>query len=289
MSVARTAAGTAAATLLALAANLGRFAVAAPGKHQECPPGRRTPRYPTLMPSSHVREIRARERRHARPGDVLQRRPERLTVGRGHQHRRPDPRPRRSAMWASMSLSTSLSSSIFGLAKTAKPTLRSASTQGRTTSALPGAMLVNTVASGSSDDRPADPADSSAVRASSQRPSASKRGRCAAVGRPPRIEPSPMSRLGASHTSSTRCGAGSTTSVPASGTAGNRSLVCVFGHAHGRLSQMQFGYRAARVVGLRLVLGGRALHRDADRCLSSPGSTRRSRGSASPASAICSA
>ena len=53
-------------------------------------------------------------------------------------------------MWLSMSASTSLSSSIFGFAKTAKPTLRNASTQGRTTSALPGAMLVKTVASGSS-------------------------------------------------------------------------------------------------------------------------------------------
>ncbi len=106
-------------------------------------------------------------------------------------------------MWASMSRSTSLSSSIFGLANTANPTLRSASTQGRTTSALPGAILVKTVASGSTTT-PGRSALTSAVRASSQRPSASKRGRSVAVGRRPRIEPRPMSRLGASHTSRTR-------------------------------------------------------------------------------------
>jgi hypothetical protein len=63
-------------------------------------------------------------------------------------------------------------------------------------------MLVNTVASAST--RCTLPTDSSAVRASNQRPSASKRGRYAAVGRPPRIAPRPMSRFGASHTSNTR-------------------------------------------------------------------------------------
>ncbi len=84
------------------------------------------------------------------------------------------PSPRRSSMWWSMSASTSLSSSTFGLANTAKPTLRKASTQGRTTSALPGAMLVKTVASGS---RVAvSVAESSAVRESSHRPRASNRG-----------------------------------------------------------------------------------------------------------------
>ena len=124
----------------------------------------------------------------------------------------------RRAMWASMSLSTSLSSSTFGLAKTAKPTLRSASTQGRTTSALPAAILVNTVASGSSVI-PGYNSDRSAVRFSSHRPRASNRGRWAAVGLPPRMEPRPMSRLGASHTSSTRMVAGSCS------TAGGASMV----------------------------------------------------------------
>ena len=107
----------------------------------------------------------------------------------------------RFSMCSSMSASTSESSVDLGLAKTAKPTLRSASTHGRTFSEEPWAMLVNTVASASSCS--SSPRERSAVCASSQRPSASKRGRKAAVGRPPRIEPSPMSRFGASHTSST--------------------------------------------------------------------------------------
>ena len=110
------------------------------------------------------------------------------------------PSSRRRRMWSSMSGSTSESSPIFGLANTAKPTLRSASTHGRTMSAEPGAMLVNTVASGSM----CVPTSSarSIVRSTSQRPTASKRGRCAAVGREPRIAPRPMSMFGASQTSS---------------------------------------------------------------------------------------
>src|ERR1700752_2006292 len=56
-----TAAGTAAARPLARAANLGRFAGAALGRRRECPPSRRTPRYPTLAPNLHVREIPALE------------------------------------------------------------------------------------------------------------------------------------------------------------------------------------------------------------------------------------
>src|SRR5690349_23062810 len=58
-SVAMTAAGTAAAMLPARAASPGRSVAAVPGKHQECPLDRQSPRYPTLAPSSHVREIRA--------------------------------------------------------------------------------------------------------------------------------------------------------------------------------------------------------------------------------------
>jgi hypothetical protein len=83
----------------------------------------------------------------------------------------------------------------FGFANTAKPTLRSASTHGRTTSVLPGATLVNTVASATASG----PASSS-----SQRPTASNRGRNAAVGRAPSSEPRLMSMFGASHTRSTR-------------------------------------------------------------------------------------
>src|SRR4029078_11269417 len=60
-SVARTAAGKAAARPLARAENLGRLAVAVLGTHPECLPGRRTPKYPRLAPNSHVREIRAPE------------------------------------------------------------------------------------------------------------------------------------------------------------------------------------------------------------------------------------
>ena len=78
------------------------------------------------------------------------------------------PSPARSPMWLSMSSSTSESSEVFGFANTANPTLRSASTQGRTVSTLPGATLVNTHASASA---------SGPARSSSQRPTASKRGR----------------------------------------------------------------------------------------------------------------
>ena len=78
------------------------------------------------------------------------------------------PSAERMPMWASMSSSTSESSLVFGLAKTAKPTLRRASTQGRTISMLPGATLVNTHASASA---------SGPARSSSQRPTASNRGR----------------------------------------------------------------------------------------------------------------
>ena len=80
-------------------------------------------------------------------------------------------------------------------------------------------------------------ADSSAVRASSQRPSASNRGRCAAVGLPPRIEPRPMSRLGASHTSSTRAvGLGRLSTVGGDLTS-DAHVPDVFGEAHGCFSQ----------------------------------------------------
>ena len=98
-------------------------------------------------------------------------------------------------MWPSMSSSISESSDVLGLANTAKPTLRSASTHGRTTSVLPGTTLVNTQASATA---------CSPARSSSQRPTASKRGRNAEVGRAPSSEPRLMSMLGASHTSSTR-------------------------------------------------------------------------------------
>ena len=98
-------------------------------------------------------------------------------------------------MWASMSSSISESSVVLGLAKTAKPTLRSASTHGLITSVLPGTTLVNTQASATASG----PASSS-----SQRPTASKRGRNADVGRAPSSEPRLMSMLGASQTSSTR-------------------------------------------------------------------------------------
>ena len=100
-------------------------------------------------------------------------------------------------MWASMSSSTSLSSVTFGLANTAKPTLRSASTHGRTTSVLPGTTLVKTQASATA---------SGPATSSSQRPTASKRGRNADVGRAPSSEPRLMSMFGASQTSSTRSG-----------------------------------------------------------------------------------
>ena len=89
---------------------------------------------------------------------------------------------RRCSMWSSMSRSTSLSSSIFGLAKTAKPTLRSASTHGRTTSALPGAMLVKTVASGSTDDAGLRRAD---LRGAGQQPAAQRVEARAFQGRRP--------------------------------------------------------------------------------------------------------
>ena len=107
-------------------------------------------------------------------------------------------------MWASMSSSTSLSSVTFGLANTANPTLRNASTHGRTTSVLPGTTLVNTHASAVA----AGPATSS-----SQRPIASNRGRNAEVGRAPSSEPRLMSMLGASQTSSTRSGRSGTAAV----------------------------------------------------------------------------
>jgi hypothetical protein len=91
-------------------------------------------------------------------------------------------------------MSSSMSdSSILGLANTANPVLRSASTQGRTKSVLPDATLVNTVASGSV---------STPAWEINQRPSASNLGRDAELGRPPRIEPRLMSILGASQTSS---------------------------------------------------------------------------------------
>ena len=64
---------------------------------------------------------------------------------------------------------------------------------GLTTSALPGAILVKTVASGSTKRcrgrRPTLRCGPAAIGR------ASNLGRCAAVGRPPRIEPRPMSRL----------------------------------------------------------------------------------------------
>ena len=134
--------------------------------------------------------------------NLFQRSTKRLTIGgRHHQRREPlltaqfDVRacrgqrrcPRRSSAWRRPRI----------------PTLRNASTQGRTTSALPGAMLVKTVASGWITT-PGRLALTSAVRASSQRPSASNRGRSMAVGRRPKMEPRPMSRLGASQTSKTR-------------------------------------------------------------------------------------
>src|SRR5947209_11598513 len=97
----------------------------------------------------------------------------------------------RDRMCVSMSSSMS-DSSIFGLAKTANPVLRSASTQGLTKSVLPGATLVNTVASGSV---------SVPARAINHRPRASNRGRDAELGRPPKMEPRLMSILGASQTS----------------------------------------------------------------------------------------
>ena len=190
-------------------------------------------------------------------------------------------------MWSSMSLSTSLSSSILGLANTAKPTLRSASTHGRTTSALPDAMLVKTVASGSSvtcGSSSARAADRSAVWASSQRPSASNRGRCAAVGLPPRMEPRPMSRLGASQTRSTRSGAGTGAARRLGDLA---KSVDLFGHAHGAFSQRNsvtalptcWAFASYFVTGRRTEIGSSSASSD----------TRRSSGSASPTSAICSA
>src|ERR1700726_3562023 len=177
-------------------------------------------------------------------------------------------------MWASMSWSTSLSSSIFGLAKTANPTLRNASTQGRTTSALPGAMLVKTVASGSMTT-PGRAGLASAVRASSQRPRASNRGRSMAVGRRPRMEPRPMSRLGASQTSSTRPAGGWKLLRPsADRTAGDSSgsgvasdaafassvrLILI---AYSSSKPDEFVHGTARFFGLGLVLGGGAHDRD---------------------------
>ena len=101
--------------------------------------------------------------------------------------------PRLAWMWSSMSGSTSESSVSLGLAKTPKPTLRMASTQLRMASALPGVTLVKTPASGS--------APTAWACSTSQRPMTSKRGRCAASGRWPRMDPRPMSILGASHTS----------------------------------------------------------------------------------------
>src|SRR6185312_14808391 len=181
----------------------------------------------------------------------------------------------RWAMWLSMSTSTSLSSSIFGFAKTANPTLRSASTQGRTTSALPGAILVKTVASGSMETS-SRPADRSAVRASSQRPRASNRGRCAAVGRPPRMEPRPMSRFGASQTSRTRDVLGDTSCVSTISSARvmprlplapvlaslRSSLALAFGCSWSALLPEQLGDGAVRIVRLRLVFGDGARHGD---------------------------
>ena len=117
------------------------------------------------------------------------------------------PSARRASMWASMSSSTSESSVDLGFAKTANPTLRSASTHGRTISVEPGTTLVNTVAS-ATPSGPASP--------SSQRPTASKRGRNAEVGRAPSSDPRLMSMFGASQTSSVRPGPSGTTTGPGS-------------------------------------------------------------------------
>ena len=149
-STTRTAAGMAAATPCS-GSESRPIRGKALGKRRECPRDRQSPRYPTLTPSWHVREIRARGR-GAGARDVLQRRPERPPSAEATKHRGQTLAAAQRDVGQHVT-STSLSSSTFGLANTANPTLRRASTQGRTTSALPGAMLVNTVASGSGDVR----------------------------------------------------------------------------------------------------------------------------------------
>ena len=74
---------------------------------------------------------------YAVAGDFLERQSERLSVRGGDAHAgQPLAVAQRDVV--EHVASTSLSSSILGLANTAKPTLRNASTHGRTTSALPG-------------------------------------------------------------------------------------------------------------------------------------------------------
>ena len=164
-------------------------------KHPECPSKSRNSRYPTLCPAGMFAKSENRHRR-ARSRDLLQRDAEGLTRRRTPPGRPPAPSRCRSAMWASMSLSISLShrSSAWRMAK---PTLRNASTHGRTTSALPGAILVNTVAFGPDDIGPAD--GQPAVRASSQRPRASSAaGGLRSAGRR-RCRPAPCRDWGVPH------------------------------------------------------------------------------------------
>ncbi|SKZ16581.1 Uncharacterised protein [Mycobacteroides abscessus subsp. abscessus] len=87
-------------------------------------------------------------------------------------------------MWSSMSESTSLSSESFGLANTAYPTLRNASTHGRTTSALPGTMLVKTVASGSIWTAVSDVVEMSSTSLSPSRASSSSIALSSALSSP---------------------------------------------------------------------------------------------------------
>lgn len=180
---------------------MSRLTRGSSGTHRGCPRDRRSRGSRTSPPSSRVRGTRApvprcRLRRDPRGGsrNACPSADATITPAR--------PSLRRSSMWCSISESTSLSSSILGLANTAKPTLRSASTQGRTTSALPGRDIREHRRFGFEVRR----GGTAQLGGAAEQPTAeaSNRGRYAAVGRPPRIAPSPMSRFGASHTSSTR-------------------------------------------------------------------------------------
>ena len=170
-------------------------------------------------------------------GDVLQRRPERLAVGRGHQHAGQTLAAAQRDVGQHVAVDVAVVVDLgFGEDRETHVTQRL--DPGADDVGAAGCDVGEDGGLGLHRDLRVEPADRSAVRASSQRPSASKRGRCAAVGRPPRIDPSPMSRLGASHTRSTRCGVGlAPRRFRRRGTSGPSACSCVFGHAHGRLTQ----------------------------------------------------
>ena len=155
-----------------------------------------------------------------------------------------------------------------------------------------GAMLVNTVASGSSvtSGRSAEKFGGASEQPAAQRVEAGpvRRG-----GPPPRIEPRPMSRLGASQTSSTRCTAGGIAGAMSGGAAAPAvslmpaSSITLIVVSHSWSSHPEeFGYLAARMSGLRLVFRDRAVHRYRQRLRCGYPAQP---GSASPTAAICSA